>query len=140
MKSLKYWTPNGFILSSHSSSLLERANKKYKACGGDNTGLCTYTYNELGFRGDNIHKNGFKIMSLGCSITEGIGVNDDETWPAQFCKLVPNSVNLNFGAAGKSNDFITRCLITYFDLIKPNLILEQLSHLLGITPLLAIPK
>jgi hypothetical protein len=62
-------------------------------------------------------------MSLGCSITEGVGVNNNETWPAQFCGHIKNSVNFNFGMGGRSNDFICRCLMSYYDLIKPDLIL-----------------
>jgi hypothetical protein len=85
--------------------------------------LCTYTYNSLGFRGDEPNKTGFKIMSIGCSITEGVGVNDDETWSAQFCKLIPNAVDMNFGIGARSNDFICRCLMSYYDLIKPDLVL-----------------
>ena len=74
MDILKYWTPAGFEISSYKWHLDERKNKSYRTSGSDNTGLCTYTYNELGFRGDSIDKKGFKIMSLGCSLTEGVGV------------------------------------------------------------------
>ena len=62
-------------------------------------------------------------MSIGCSITEGVGVNDNETWPHEFCKLIPNGVDLNFGCGGRSNDYITRCLMAYYDIIKPDLVL-----------------
>jgi hypothetical protein len=62
-------------------------------------------------------------MSIGDSNTEGVGVNNDETWPAQFSKLITNGVDHNFGVGGRSNDFITRCLITYYNLIKPDLVL-----------------
>jgi hypothetical protein len=123
MDSLKYWTSNEFEVSSFKYHLNDRKNKTYKTSGSDNTGLCTYTYNELGFRGESINKSGFKIMSIGCSHTEGVGVNDDETWPAKFSSLIPNSVNLNFGTGGRSNDFIVRCLISYYDVIKPDLVL-----------------
>lgn len=123
MKPLKYWNPEGFEISSYKYSLKERVNQTYTVSGGDNTGLCTYTYNELGFRGDSPTKNGFKVMSIGCSITEGVGVNDNETWPAQFCSHIENGVNLNFGTGGRSNDFICRCLMSYYDLIKPDLVL-----------------
>lgn len=123
MKPLKYWDPQGFEISSYKYSIKERINQKYTKSGSDNTDKCTYTYNELGFRGDSIKKEGFKVMSLGCSITEGVGVNDDETWPAQFCGHIENSVNLNFGTGGRSNDFICRCLMSYYDLIKPDLVL-----------------
>jgi hypothetical protein len=123
MKPLKYWSPKGFEISSYRWSLSERINKQYKTSGSDNTGLCTYTYNELGFRGDSIHKTGLKIMSIGCSNTEGVGLNDNETWPHQFSKLIPNGVDMNFGCGGRSNDYISRCLLSYYDLIKPDLVL-----------------
>lgn len=123
MNPLKHWNSEEFEISSYKYSLKERVNKTYTTSGSDNTGKCIYTYNELGFRGDSITKKGFKIMSLGCSITEGVGVNDNETWPAQFTTHIVNGVNLNFGTGGRSNDFIARCLISYFDIIKPDLVL-----------------
>ena len=123
MEPLKYWTTNGFEISSYKFQLSNKINKSFRTSGSDNTGKCTYTYNELGFRGDSIKKEGFKIMSLGCSITEGVGVNDNETWSNQLCKLIPNGVNNNFGMGGRSNDYISRCLLTYYDLIKPDLVL-----------------
>jgi hypothetical protein len=123
MEPLKYWNSESFEISSYKYSLKERINKTYTTSGSDDTNLCTYTYNELGFRGDSIEKKGFKVMSLGCSITEGVGVNDDETWPAQFCSSIENGVNFNFGTGGRSNDFICRCLMSYYDLIKPDLVL-----------------
>lgn len=123
MNSLKYWQPESFEISSYKFQLKDRINKTYKTSGSDNTNLCTYSYNELGFRGESITKSGFKIMSLGCSITEGVGVNDHETWPRQFSKLIENGVDLNFGTGGRSNDFICRCLFTFFEVIKPDLVL-----------------
>ena len=123
MNPLKYWNSEGFEISSFKFKLDERKNKIFKTSGSDNTGLCTYTYNELGFRGDSIKKEGFKVMSFGCSNTEGVAVNDNETWPAQFTSLIPNGVNFNFGTGGRSNDFICRCLMSYYELIKPDLVL-----------------
>jgi len=120
---LEYWKPETFEISSFQFKLDERKGKTHRSSGSDNTGLCNYTYNELGFRGDSIEKDGFKVMSLGCSNTEGVGVNNHETWPAQFVNLIPNGVNFNFGTSGRSNDFVVRCLLTYYDLIKPDLVL-----------------
>jgi hypothetical protein len=130
MNPLKYWDPNEFEISSFKFKLDERKNKIFKTSGSDNTGLCTYTYNELGFRGDSIKKEGFKVMSFGCSNTEGVAVNDNETWPAQFTSLIPNGVNFNFGTGGRSNDFICRCLMSYYELIKPDLVLIMYPSLL----------
>ena len=120
---INFWKPETFEISSFKYNLNERVNKSYKTSGSDNSGLCTYTYNELGFRGESIHKEGFKIMSIGCSHTEGVAINDNETWPSQICSLIPNSVNLNFGTGGRSVDFVVRCLFSFYDLIKPNLVL-----------------
>ena len=120
---LKYWTPDTFEISTYKWRIESKKNNSFNTCGSDSTGICTYTYNELGFRGDSIKKKGFKIMCIGDSNTEGVGVNNNETWSSFFSSHVPNSVNLNFGAGGRSNDFISRCLISYFDLIKPDLVL-----------------
>lgn len=123
MDILKYWNNNTFEVSSFRNSLSERFNAIYNGSGSDTTGLCTYSYNEIGFRGDSINKEGFKIMSIGCSLTEGVAVNDDETWSHQFSRIIPNGVDLNFGCGGRSNDYISRCLLSYYDIIKPDLIL-----------------
>jgi lysophospholipase L1-like esterase len=127
MNPLKYWTFDEFEITSFKSGLKERKGKTYNSSGTDNTGLCTYTYSDLGFRGDSVKKEGFKVMSLGCSNTEGVGVNYNDTWPSQFTNLISNGVNLNFGTGGRSNDFIVRCLLTYYDVIKPDLVLIMYS-------------
>jgi hypothetical protein len=129
MEVLKYWNADSFEISSYKFNLSNRVNKTYKTSGSDNTELCVYTYNELGFRGDSIKKEGFKVLSLGCSHTEGVGVNDNETWPAQFCNLIENSVNFNFGVGGRSSDFIVRCLLSYYDVLKPDLVLIQYPNI-----------
>jgi hypothetical protein len=123
MEPLKYWTSDGFEISSYKWHLSNKINRIFNVSSSDKTEKCIYTHNELGFRGDSIHKEGFKVMSIGCSNTEGIGVNDNETWSSQFTKLIPNGINHNFGMGGRSNDYISRCLLTYYDLIKPDLVL-----------------
>jgi hypothetical protein len=123
VNSVKFWTIDDFEISSYKFHLSEKINNTFTTSGSDNSGKCSYAYNELGFRGDSIHKNGFKIMCIGDSNTEGVGVNNEETWPSQFCNLIPNGVNMNFGMGGRSNDYISRCLLTYYDLIKPDLVL-----------------
>ena len=123
MKVTKYWNPEGFEISSYKFNLVNKINNSFRTSGTDNTGKCMYTYNSLGFRGDEPSKEGFKIMCIGDSNTEGVGVINEETWSAQFTKLIPNGVNNNFGMGGRSNDYISRCLLTYYDLIKPDLVL-----------------
>jgi hypothetical protein len=123
MKSLLHWTVDNFTASTYKYTLGGRANNSFNTCGSDNTGLCEYTYNNLGFRGDPTHKNGFKVMSIGCSLTEGVGVNDNETWSSQFSKLLENGVDFNLGISGRSNDYICRSLITFYELLNPDLVL-----------------
>lgn len=123
MKPLVHWNINNFTASTYKYTLEGRANNSFNTCGSDNTGLCEYTYNNLGFRGDSTHKNGFKVMSIGCSLTEGVGVNDNETWSSQFSKLLENGVDFNLGVSGRSNDYICRSLITFYELLKPDLVL-----------------
>ncbi len=119
---MKYWTPETFEVSSYKWSINERKNKSYTTSGSDNSGECIYTYNSLGFRGDEPTKEGFKVMSIGCSHTEGVGLNNNETWSHQLCELI-DGVDLNFGFGGRSNDYVARCLLTYFDMVKPDLVL-----------------
>jgi len=119
---MKYWTPDTFEVASYKWSINERKNRSHTTSGSDNTGECVYAYNSLGFRGDEPTKEGFKVMSIGCSHTEGVGLADNETWSHQLCKLI-NGVDLNFGFGGRSNDYVARCLLTYFDLVKPDLVL-----------------
>ena len=124
MESLKYWSPNEFEISSLRYKLNgQRRVKEFRSPTSTKPKSCTYTYNDLGYRGDLIHKKGFRIMSIGCSLTEGVGINDNETWPHQFTQMVPNGVDLNFGCGGRSNDYISRCLLSYYDLVKPDLVL-----------------
>lgn len=122
MKALRFWKKDGFDVASYRWKLEERRNKTFNGSGSDTSGTNTYTYNELGFRGDSIYKNGFRIMSVGCSHTEGVGVSDNQTWPYYFSKLVNNGVDLNAGFGGRSNDYIARCIITMVDTFRPNLV------------------
>lgn len=127
-KALKFWNANTFEFSTFQNLRKNFINKKTNKVGTDQSGKCIYTYNELGFRGDSPKKEGFKIMSVGCSNTEGLGLNDDETWSAQFCSLVKNSVNINLGVGGRSNDYIARAILTYYDVVSPDLILIQYTY------------
>ena len=60
MKTPQYWSPESFEISTYKFPLKDRVNKTYTTSGSDETNLCTYTYNELGFRGDSVKKEGFK--------------------------------------------------------------------------------
>lgn len=125
---IKFWTTDSFEISSYNWGISDRINSEYNTSGNDKTKKCLYKYNELGFRGDSIHKKGFKILSIGDSNTEGVGLNYNDTWPFRFSNFFSDVVNMNFGTGGRSNDFIARCLITFFDLIKPDLVLVMYTN------------
>lgn len=120
---LKYWKPETFDVTNFRWSLKERKNRTYTTSGSDNTYQNTYTYNSLGFRGDEFPFKDNKpvLMTVGCSHTEGVGVNDDETFSYYLSKLL-NYNHINFGFTGRSNDYICRTILSYTDLIKPTFI------------------
>jgi hypothetical protein len=127
MKVLKYWESKNFEISTYKWSLSERKNLKITGNASDKSNNI-YTFNELGFRGDSPSKEGFKIMSVGCSHTEGIGVNDDQTWSHILSRKVKNGVDLNFGLSGRSNDYIGRAILTWENYIKPDIVLLMYTY------------
>ena len=123
MNPLKHFNKDTFVTSSYFNGLEKHKNKKTVIDG------CEYTYNELGFRADPITKEGFKIMSIGCSNTEGVGVGDNDTWPSLLSSMIPNSVNINLGHGGRSNDYICRTLLTFYDFFQPDLVIILYTNL-----------
>jgi hypothetical protein len=123
MNPLKHWDKDTFVESTYWNILNKHQNRKHIVSG------CEYTNNELGFRADSIYKEGLKIMSIGCSNTSGIGVGDKDTWPALLSSMIPNSVNINLGVGGRSNDYICRTLLTFYDFFKPDLVIILYTNL-----------
>jgi hypothetical protein len=129
MKSLKFWTKENFEVTSEDVwNLTERKNSVHTTSGNDESGTCTYTYNELGYRGDSIYKGGLRILSVGDSHTEGVGVSDSETWSHQLSKLIPSGVDLNAGFGGRSNDYIARTILTMFKTFRPDIVLVMYTY------------
>ena len=127
MKSLKYWNKDGYDIASYKWSISERIDKEILGNGSD-PGNCYYSFNELGFRGDSPNKNGIKIMSVGCSHTEGINVHNHQTWSHLVSKKIPNGVDLNLGISGRGNDYIARTILTWTDYLKPSLVLVMYTY------------
>ena len=127
MESLKFWNPKEFDIASYKWHLKERIDKEILGNGSDE-GNCYYTFNELGFRGDSPKKKGLRVMSVGCSHTEGIGVHNHQTWSHHLSKLLPNGVDLNLGISGRSNDYIARTIMTFTEQMKPGLVLVMYTY------------
>lgn len=103
-----------------------RANKTLTRSGSDNSDLNRYTYNEYGFRGDSV-KEKIDLFAVGCSHTEGIGVNDNETWPFYTASLLKVK-HINAGFTGRSNDYIARMVCTYVQEFKPAIVAVMYTY------------
>lgn len=127
MDILKYWNSDEFDITGFKWFLSERKNKSFTTSGSDDSNQNQYTYNQLGFRGNKLPLVGKKLMAVGCSHTEGIGVDDNQTWPHYLSELL-NYSHINFGFTGRSNDYISRCILTFTKEIKPDLICIMYSY------------
>jgi hypothetical protein len=76
-------------------------------------------------------------MAAGCSITFGVGLNEQEIWPHRFkeryvsyCGYQLDDVNLlNLGETGASNDSIVRTVLPQSHTVKPDLLLVQFTYM-----------
>lgn len=69
-----------------------------------------YNINELGLRGLNYQNP--EIIAAGCSITFGMGIPEEYTWPVTLSNKV-NTKILNFGIRGYSISLICQKIIEY---------------------------
>ncbi len=71
-----------------------------------------YSTNEFGFRNmqNKHHLSKKNIITIGCSFTFGIGVNDNETYPFFLQNLLPNYNVYNAGVAGYGLAHVVRML------------------------------
>lgn len=105
---------------------LDRANKSFTKSGSDNSNKNTYTYNELGFRGDSIHED-IELVTIGCSHTEGIGVNDNETWSYYLAQNL-GVKHINMGFTGRSNDYISRMALEFLGKVLPTYVVVMYTY------------
>ena len=88
----------------------------------------SYCYNSNGFRCDEFNiESSIRIVFLGCSMTEGIGIRKEETWAYQLLENIKQDTNKdipywNLGLGGCGCDSITRSLYHYHDKLKPQIV------------------
>jgi len=76
----------------------------------------TYEFNGHGFRSDDFtEKSDINILTCGCSLTVGVGVDQHEIWPYRLKKLIEaetgKSVTVwNLATSGASGDYVARSL------------------------------
>ena len=81
---------------------------------------------------NNINSNDYRILVLGDTFTEGLGVNTEESWPSQLQNIVENNLGkkieiYNAAVAGYNLDQYYFRLRELNEKIKPNLILIGFS-------------
>ena len=86
-----------------------------------------YTFNEYGFRCASFdERSDINILTCGCSMTVGVGVDQNETWTEQLkvkiARHTGKSVTAwNIATSGASPDYVVRSLWKVDHLLKPNM-------------------
>lgn len=89
-----------------------------------------YKFNKWGFRCidfDQISDDSLRVISLGCSNAEGVGLPENHTWPFILSNLISrlqnkNVANLNLGSGGSSNKMLAIRGIHAIETLKPDVI------------------
>jgi hypothetical protein len=79
-----------------------------------------YTYNSQGFRCDEFDQRASAI-AVGCSFTEGVGLQKNQTWPAYLADLLDLPV-WNLGSGGGTIDTVFRILEHYIVRLNPKVV------------------
>ena len=101
----------------------------------------TYKFNDYGFRCDvdfdDIKIGDYKILVSGCSMTVGVGVAFEDTWPQQFKRIIqknrifetlknihePKDITLwNLAQSSASPDYVVRSIYKTIDLFAPDVV------------------
>lgn len=86
----------------------------------------TYSYNHQGFRCENFDDRPAGL-AIGCSLTEGVGVKQDQTWPSVLSKLLDIHIwNLGIGGQSIASNF--RILDHYLPLLKPRFVVHCIPN------------
>lgn len=103
----------------------------------DNSGRVAYSFNSMGFRGEEFQPSADShIFVGGCSLTFGLGLEYSDTWPSVFRReyaeihgLAESRVNLcNFATSGCCNGYIARTIIGQCLRFRPGLALVLLTY------------
>jgi len=88
--------------------LIDRQNTTSTTYDSDNSLLVDYKFNDYGYRASFDYEpllNSEKIVCIGCSFTEGVGLDEEETWPYLLSKKIGLPF-LNLGKAGGSDGYV----------------------------------
>lgn len=92
-----------------------------------------YTFNEFGFRSDSFvdrFKNPHSILTSGCSLTVGVGVDQEESWPYILRKMIQDRLGepvvlWNIATSGASSDYVVRGIYKVLNILRPEFTFVQ---------------
>ena len=80
-----------------------------------------YNLNEYGYRSDNFNDGGDGIVFLGCSLTQGYGLDEHEIWPRMVGKHFDVKV-WNLGYGGRGGDVCFMNVKRWIPKLKPKVV------------------
>ncbi len=97
----------------------------------------TYEFNNKGFRCDNFEsweKHPKRILFAGCSLTEGVGLPLEDSWPKILHTKICNEFNIkipfwSIAKASSGVDHMVRYLYHYMDTLRPQFVVTLLPAL-----------
>ena len=90
-----------------------------------------YQYNSNGYRSMEFDLTNSKpsILCLGCSFTEGVGVNYNETWVSKIADYFPEYNTYNLGVGGSSGDTVARTLYSIGNMLDTKIVFILWPHI-----------
>lgn len=86
----------------------------------------TYSINSFGFRSKEFAKTQHHpvILALGCSISVGVGVKEEDRWSSLVEQHIPNAIVHNLARSGTSLDFSARSAYLFFNhILVPDVVM-----------------
>lgn len=105
----------------YQKNLRDPQQRQLLASNGWIDNFFTYTYNSHGFRCDEFDPNADAFVALGCSFTEGVGLPQEQTWPAILAQQLGTSY-WNLGVGGGSADMCFRLANHYLAWLRPKFV------------------
>lgn len=116
---INFWEPNVLPIVEHKRNLISHwlgtdsieNFKKHPKVGYTETSVL-YKYNSNGFRTHEFDASSDRpsILCLGCSFTEAVGINYNDSWVAHIENYFPEHNVYNLGIGGSSGDAVPRLL------------------------------
>jgi hypothetical protein len=107
----------------------ELRNSTVRSFGYDQTNAVEYSFNNLGYRGDEF-LNKSPIVILGGSISFGLGIPYDCTFGSIVAKHTKSEVyNFSWGAFGHTNHEQLTLLTEILTVLDPKLVIWQINNL-----------